>query len=219
MYRWLIITLLSVTSSFLYAGDVTLPTIPNGVHVFHGKFNGQPFWFRLQAPNKQFGENRVCELVYSPPTTASFNQTHISDCPLLLVDNAARIVAWNGRDIGTKAVPAAPSGYSVTREYFEGEGEKRLIKLDTATIPGGTGWDLHIAPILLALTWKADSTGAVRVVDLFGTRQKESLAASWNGTTATIADVQYTITVDKDGKLAALTAPDATKTLEITTRE
>ena len=196
-----------------------LPAVPAEQHVIHGTFHGKPFWMRLQAPNKQFGDNRVCELVYTPPSVADLKGVHISDCPFLLIDSAARIVAWNGRDIGTKAVPAAPDGYAVTQEQLAGEGEDRTINLINLTIPGSIGWDLHIAPVLLALTWKADTAATIRLVDLFGGRHAEALTLTWTGTAVTLAGTPYTIIPDNNGRLAALHAADSTKLLTITGRE
>jgi hypothetical protein len=216
MIRWLLMVLCCLLTVIAQAAD---PVAPVGLQVIHGTFQGQPFWLRLQAPDKQFGNNRVIELVYTPPTVAELKGTHITDCPFLLVDNAARIVAWNGRDIGSKVVPAAPTGYTITHERLMGEGDDRTITLENITVPGATAWDLRIAPILLALTWKADSAATVRLIDFFGPRHGEALVLSWEGTAVTIAGNQYTITPNQTGHLAALTAADGSKLITIAGRE
>ena len=191
------------------------PVAPVGLHVMHGTFANAKFWFRLQVPDKQFGVNRVCELVYTPPNASDLGGTQMSDCPFLLVDRAARIVAWNGRDIGTKVVPATPHGYKITHERHVGTGEEREIKLEEAKISGELGWDLRIAPILLALTWKADTSATVRLIDFFGPRHAEALTLTWEGTAVTISGVKYTIVPNAQGQLAMLTAADGTNLITI----
>ena len=68
------------------------PVAPVGLHVMHGTFANAKFWFRLQVPDKQFGVNRVCELVYTPPSASDLGGTQMSDCPFLL----ARLVSLLG---------------------------------------------------------------------------------------------------------------------------
>ena len=220
MLRLAFLTVLMLNTAFTAEPIVAEPVVaepiaPIGLDTFHGTFANAPFWFRLQAPDKQFGKNRVCELVYTPPKVEELAGTHLSDCPFLLVDAAARIVAWNGRDIGTKAVPAAPTGYQVTHERSVGTGEDRQISLDDIKIPGDLGWDLRIAPILLALTWKPDTSASVRLIDLFGPRHAEALTLSWKNTAVTMAGVQYTITQNAQGQLATLTAADGTNLITV----
>jgi hypothetical protein len=195
------------------------PSISADQQIFHGIFNDHPFWLRLQAPDKQFGKNRVCQLVYTQPDEKTLGGTSITDCPFILIDTTARIVAWNGRDKGSKIVPAAPTGYSITKESLHGEGLDREIHLADLTIPGDRAWDLHLAPVQLALTWKSGSTGTIRVIDFFGSRHAEKLTATWTDTNVAIAGTNYTITADKNGQLATLTTADGKAVLEIKSRQ
>jgi hypothetical protein len=71
-------------------------------------------------------------------------------------------------------------------------------------VAGERAWDLALAPLLLALTWHADGSGAVRVVDLFGARDHEQLAATWAGPRAEVAGVVYTVVADGEGRVRTL---------------
>jgi hypothetical protein len=195
-----------------------------GLQELHGTFAGQPFWARLQAPDKQFGGNHVLELVYTPPTESDLGGTHLSDCPFVLLDGRLRVVAWNGRDTGSKAVPSVPDGYAVTREISILENGDTRIDLDQRKVAGERGWDLRIAPILLALKWRSGSSDSVRAIDLFGPRHAEAMTITWTDTAITIAGTNYTIVPDTNGRLATLTAADsatinATSLLSVTSRK
>lgn len=188
------------------------------VQELHGTFAGQPFWARLQAPDKQFGGNRVLQLVYTPPAESELGGAHLSDCPFILLDAQLRVVAWNGRDTGSKAVPSVPNGYAITREISVLENGDKRIDLDQRKVTGDRGWDLRLAPVLLALGWRSGATGTVRAIDLFGPRHAEALTVTWTDTAITIAGTTFTAVPDANGRLATLTAADGTHLLSVTGR-
>jgi hypothetical protein len=207
-----LLALLLLASSLLPAGE---PTVDPAQQELHGTFAGQPFWMRLLPADKQFGNNRVLNLVYTPPAESEVAGAHLSDCPFLLLDPRLRLVAWNGRDTGTKAVPAAPSGYAITREVSVKDGDDTRIDLQQRTVAGERGWDLRAAPLLLALAWQRGTNATIRLVDLFGPRHSEALTLTWQDGTVTIAGTAYTATADDAGMLKALTAADGTVLLTV----
>lgn len=214
MLRPAILVLLLIAAT-LSAGE---PLVDASQQELHGTFAGQPFWARLTLPEKQFGNNRVLQLVYTPPSDADLGGAHLSDCPFLLLDPQLRVVAWNGRDSGTQAVPAAPSGYGITREVSIVDGDDKRIDLQQRTIAGERGWDLRAAPILLAIGWRSSSSFTTRAIDLFGPRHGEALTISWQDAAVTIAGTGYTIVPDEQGRLKSLTAADGTVLLSVTAR-
>lgn len=211
----LLLTLCSSLATSLSAGEALIDASQQELH---GTFAGQPFWARLTLPDKQFGNNRVLQLVYTPPGDADLGGAHLSDCPFLLVDSQLRVVAWNGRDTGTQAVPAAPDGYSITREVSVVEGDDKRIDLQQRTITGERGWDLRAAPVLLALGWRSGTTFRARVIDLFGPRHGETLLITWQDTAVTIAGTPHTAIPDDQGRLKSLTAADGSVLITIAAR-
>jgi hypothetical protein len=185
----------------------------------HGTFAGQRFWMRLLPADKQFGGNRVLNLVYTPPAESELAGAHLSDCPFLLLDPHLRLIAWNGRDTGSKAVPAAPDGYTVTREVNLTEGDDTRLDLQNRTIPGERGWDLRAAPLLLALGWRSGTSATIRAIDLFGPRHTEALTVTWQDTAVTIGGTAYTAVPDTAGALKTLTATDGTQVLTVAARQ
>lgn len=194
------------------------PAQPPAVQELHGTFDGQRFWARLKAPDPQFGGNRVLELVYTPPAPDQLAGAHLSDTPFVLVDERMRIVAWNGRDTGSTVTPAAPSGYRIGRDIEKGEGVDRHVDNEKRTIAGERGWDLRLAPLLLAIAWKADSAAEVRVVDLFGPRHAEALTMGWSGPAVTIAGQSLTVVPDAVGRLRELKGADGKTVLTVAGR-
>lgn len=188
---------------------------PPAAQELHGVFEGQRFWARLKAPDAQFGGNRVLELVYTPPAAEQLAGAHLSDTPFLLVDDRLRIVAWNGRDTGSTVSPNAPAGYRIARDIEKGDGVDRHVENERRTIAGERGWDLRLAPVLLALAWKADSTDDLRVVDLFGPRHAEALSIRWTATTVTIAGQSWTIVPGTDGKVQEVKSADGKAILTV----
>lgn len=214
LFLLLLATCFSATTT-LSAGDALIDASQQELH---GTFAGQPFWARLTLPDKQFGNNRVLQLVYTPPSATDVDGAHLSDCPFLLVDSHLRIVAWNGRDTGTQAVPAAPTGYSITREVSVVEGDDKRIDLQQCSITGERGWDLRTAPILLTLGWRRGTSFSARLIDLFGPRHGEALTITWQDATVTIAGTAYTVVPDEQGRLKSLTAADGTVLISVTAR-
>jgi hypothetical protein len=214
----LIALALGALASAAVAGDAAPPApalMGGGVIELHGTVGGQPFWARLLTRDKQFGNRRVLQLVWEPPSPDRLGGCHLSDCPFVLLDDAARVIAWNNREGLSQAAPAAPSGYQVTRELTQGEGDAARITSDARTIRGDVGWDLQLAPLLLALTWKAGGEGSVRIVDLFGTRAQDHLAAVWHGERAELAGEPLAVSADQHGHLHRLTDAAGAVRLEI----
>jgi hypothetical protein len=211
--------LLLITTAWLPATlSAGEPTVDAAQQELHGTFAGQQFWARLALPDKQFGNNRVLQLVYTPPSETELAGAHVSDCPFLLLDPTLRLVAWNGRDTGSKAVPAAPNGYRITREVTVVDGQDKRIDLDTRAITGERGWELRSAPILLALAWHSGTSSTVRLVDLFGPRHAEALLLTWNDTSVVIAGTAFTAVADDSGHLKNLNAADGSTVLTVTGR-
>ena len=190
-----------------HAADLP-PVQPAAVQELHGTLDGQHFWARLKAPDPQFAGNRVLELVYTPPLPDQLAGAHLSDTPFVLVDDRLRVVAWNGRDTGSTVTPNAPTGYRIGRDIEKGEGVDRHVENERRTIAGERGWDLRLAPILLALAWKAASNAEVRVIDLFGPRHAEALTVRWTTTAVTIAGQTWTIIPGSDGRVQAINSAD-----------
>ncbi len=166
----------------------------------HGTFRAQPFWAKLLPKDPAFGNQRVLQLVYEPPTVALSAGALHSDCPFILIDTAAHIVAWNGREKLTQVVPAATGkGYRVTRELDTPANE--APRSDAREVPGPRAWDVQLAPLQLALCWRADSSATVRAVDLFGPRVQEKLNVSWTGAQVDLAGNPCHVVADADGRI------------------
>ncbi|TVR41098.1 MAG: hypothetical protein EA402_13260 [Planctomycetota bacterium] len=123
----------------------------------HGELYGQPFWARILKADQQFGGHRVMKLVYIPPKPEDIGGTHLVDHPYILLDRQARIIAWNERGQGLSAVEYRQRGYAVLHERSElHDGHLAPVqKRFNLSHPEPT-WDAHLAPILLALTWRPD---------------------------------------------------------------
>ncbi len=188
-----------------------------GVIEFHGTLKGQPFWAKLLPPDRQFGGNRVLQLVYTPPTAAETGDASLVDHPFILLDAQARVVAWNGRESLTQALPdGGGKAYRVQRELDLGSTE--VVRSDARVVSPGRAWELSVAPLLLALTWKAAGQGDVPVVDLFGPRHADLMTATWSGTAASLAGMDWVVSPDAHGFVAGLTAADGRPILIVTER-
>lgn len=221
--RFLLVALflapLALTTGLAHGGEA-LPIAPTAAQELHGLLHGQPFWVRLLPPDKQFGGNRILQLVYTPQPSTVLDGAQLSDCPNLLVDDHLCIVAWNGRDTGSAVVPKAePAGYQVTRDVLIGTGAEQRVENKTRTIPGIRAWDLRLAPVLLALSWHPTTTATVRVIDLFGPRYREPLDLRWDDQRLTVAGDTWTIEPTADGQVARILAPDRTVLVEILGRK
>ena len=73
-----------ITLALAFFCTVALPaaelTVDPALQELHGTFAGQPFWLRLLPADKQFANNRVLQLVYTPPSETELVGAHISDC-------------------------------------------------------------------------------------------------------------------------------------------
>ncbi len=195
--------LIVLLASVVMAGE-PLPTAPAGTVEFHGTLQGERFWLRLNPPEARFANQRMAELLYTPPTPEVLAGAHVSDCPFLLLDGNLRLVAWNGRDT-LAAVVAEARGYKVTRQ-LDGptlEGNQITAVPDERNVAGARGWDERLAPLLLAIAWRSGTSGNVPVYDFFGAQPAAS-ALTWQDTTITIAGRTLTAVPDASGRLAHL---------------
>jgi hypothetical protein len=192
-------------SSATASADELLPKLDPAQQEIHGRLFGNRFWARLLTSDKQFGGNRKLELVYTPPAPAAIAGTVLSDCPFLLLDDHARIVAWNGREGLSNVLRASdPDGYKVSREVHESTDVDAPSTAKNRTIGGARAFDLHLAPLLVALAWRPEGTAKVPVVDLFGARAAENLEAGWSSAGVEIAGERYTVEPDPQGRLLRL---------------
>ncbi len=193
------------------------PAAPTGRAELHGTFNGQPFWARLGEPSAEFGGKRRLEIVYTPPAPEVVSGSVLHDSPLLLVDDRLALVAWDNRDGATGiTTTAAPAGYKVVREVH-GAGEK--IELFARALVGAPAWDLRLAPLLLALSWRADGgMRAMRVIDFWGPGAAEPQLLTIDGTAVGVGGERWTVEADGDGRLARLLGGDGTPLLTVAGR-
>lgn len=186
------------------AGDDLLPKAPAGTVELHGTWDGARFWMRLNPPDAAYGNQRMLELVYTPPAPERLAGTHLPDAPFLLLDERLRLVAWNGRDTMSRVLAGA-HGYAVTRELERATDDKKDVtpSSDERKVSGARGWDERLAPVLLALAWTAGSRGEVPIYDLFGAAPVPS-AASWRDQQVMIAGRSFRAVADASGRLARL---------------
>ncbi len=181
-----------------------LPSLPVGTLELHGSWDGQPFWARVLPPDAKFGGKRLMQLSWQPPKPEAVGGTRLIDCPFVLLDDQARVVAWNGRDTLTQAEPGTPDGYQVTREVEQGSGDAAKTVERRRIIHGPRGWDLQLAPLLLAMTWHDASSAQVPIVDLFGMRGDHQLALRWKDRSAEIAGQALLVEPAADGSCRRL---------------
>ncbi len=205
----------------LGAGEVVLPTAPAGVLECHGTLAGERFWLRLETPSKEFGGNRVMNLLYTPPVPAMVAGARLPDCPRLLLDLHLRLVAYNGRGTLNQIVPAGKgSGYSVVRELWvkeelpadqagTGKSAGEVPREQRRTITGARTWDVRLAPLLVALAWrKSGPEASVRAMDFFGPAG-EATVVTWQGDTVSIAGRALRIEAGADGRVRRILDPAA----------
>lgn len=196
-----------------------LPACDPAVAELHGRLRGEPFWARLQVSDPKFGNKRVLQLVYTPPSPEALDGAHLSDCPFVLLDAQLCVAAWNDRDSSASAQAKVKTpGYAINRDLLVGDGDAKHSEAVPRSLPGAVGWDLHLAPVLLALCWKEGETGQARVVDLFGPRWQEAMTIAWHEHAVTLAGQALTATADGAGRLKSLVAADGTTLLEIAGR-
>jgi len=177
---------------------------PKAVEVLelHGSLEGQPFWARLLGPEARFEGHRILQVVYTPPTPEVLDGAQLTDCPFVLLDDAFHIIGWNGRDTASAAYSLSkPNRYKVSRDVQVGDEKSRHSEGIIRVVPSEVAWDLHLAPILLALAWHANSTGNEPLVDLFGPRWQDKLTISWKGDHVSIAGVDWLVQAEPNGLL------------------
>jgi hypothetical protein len=203
-----------------WAGAAELPDLAPGLWECHGqvRLRGQsvaePFWFRLLPSDPKFGGNRLLQLVYTPPPAAILDGTHLADAPFLLLDAHARLVAWNDR-AGMSQIAPGPAGtatYVATRDRTPND--QSTVTTHERRLGGERGWELSVAPLLLALVWRQDSQAELPCVDLYG--DAPSAIVRWHGTEVAIADQVFTISADPQGRLQRLGRPGEPPVLTIT---
>ncbi len=208
--------LMVTVTELTMAGEDQLPKAPTVQREFHGVLGSDRFWARLTTPKEEFAKQRVLQLVYAPPKPDQIGGAHLIDCPYLLVDDRLRLVAWNGRDSLSRVIANA-RGYVISREEEQktADGKELTPSSRDISIQGPRGWDERLAPILLALAWRANSTGSVPCYDLFAPVPIQS-AVAWENTHVTIAGRKYEAQADSLGRLARLLDSTAAPVLTIT---
>ncbi len=182
-----------------------LPQAPTGAIELQGTLAGERFWLRLNPPDARFGNQRMIELLYTPPAATALGGARLPDCPFLLVDERLRLVAWNGRDTLARVVAVA-RGYNVTRE-IDGptiEGNTTAATPDERTVLGARGWDERLAPLLLAVAWRAGTTGEIPAYDFFGPTPPTPTTVGWQQSQVTIAGRPHQAVADPAGRLLRL---------------
>lgn len=196
--------LLLILGLALVAADP--PAVPPGQIELHGTLRclgGEAgrFWARLSAPDKAYGGHRMLQLVYEPPRPDSLAGTILVDCPYVLLDHQLNLVAWNGRQGLSQVTPRA-GGYQVVREVTEGEGVAAQAVGRESVLPGPRAWDLRLAPLLVALRWRAEGAVSQRCIDFFGPLPPATV--SWQGTAVDLAGSPCTVEAGRDGRLRRL---------------
>jgi len=155
-----------------------------------------PFWARLGVAEARFAGKRLMELVYTPPPAASLRGTVLLDCPFLLLDDAGRVRAYNGRSSLNRA-EAVDGRWRVVREVQTGD---QIASVEDQVV-GGPGFDRQLIALHLALVWRPGASGEAEVVDPFG--GQPTTRVRWQDGTATWGDETLRIT-SIDGHLATL---------------
>lgn len=206
-----ILSLLILTLCLMHAADLPslpLPSLPTGTWECHGtvKLRGQDtaerFWLRLLPPDKEFAGNRVLQLVYTPPPATALGGTHLADVPFVLLDTNARVMAWNDRAGMSQVTPGKAGSATYVASRDRTPTDHTEIATDERIIPGERGWDRSLAPLLLALVWRADQHVQLPCVDLFA--DEPSTTVSWNGPLVEVAGQQLRVVPDAAGRLQTL---------------
>ncbi len=197
-----------------------LPVLPDGTWECHGtvRLRGQEqaerFWLRLLPPDKEFAGNRVLQIVYTPSPASALGGTHLADVPFVLLDGNARVMAWNDRAGMSQVTPgkAGTATYVASRDRTPTDHTE--IVTDERIIPGERGWDRTLAPVLLALVWRADQKLLLPCVDLFADEPTATIA--WDGPAVTLAGQQLRVEPDTGGRLKRLVDAQGTPVVTIT---
>lgn len=183
-----------------------LPQVPPGRWELHGTFHGDRFWARLKTAEKRFAGKRLLMLLYTQPDRKDLDGAVLADHPFLAVDDHLRIFGWNerGDNLGRADYSAKTNAYTVIRELERVvDGETHAIEEKPPRILANPpAWDLRLAPILLALAWRAGTKAEVPLVDLFGPKPAGRLL--WRDDGVDLAGTVYRIESDAEGRLAVL---------------
>lgn len=171
----------------------------------HGQLDGTPFWARWQIPSAEFAGHRALQLVYTPPTPELLDGAHLIDCPFILLDERARILAWNGRDSLSFLAPLDKGrGYRVSREIANQAGGDKPIQTQELMVASGLQWDLRLLPIHLALVWTATGTGHETAMDLFAAKTPPPTDVRWAPGVLTVGAVTWHVEADSRGFIGKL---------------
>ena len=181
----LVLGLLILVQGLASAAEFGLPTGTwscHGTAILRGQGAPERFWLRLLPPEPSFGGHRVLQVVYSPPPPQALGGTHLADVPFLLLDDQARIVAWNERSGLSQAAPGstAAATWVVTLDRTP-ENHTELVS-QQRQVPGP----------------RAD----LPLVDLFG--DQAPARCTWNGTAVNLDQEALTVEPDADGRLKRL---------------
>jgi hypothetical protein len=187
---------------FLVAVVVVATAGAADLGALHGTWNNVPFWSRLRAPDPALAGRQVLELVREPRPPA---WPTLSDSPFLLLDDHRAILAWNDRHSLNQA-QRKRGGYDIVREVA-GAGPDDPHHEQRLHLAAPPSWDIHVAPLLLAWTWRPGGSATRPAVDLFGGRAAAGEIA-WDDTTARIDGRAYAIT-SAQGRLQRLDPVDA----------
>ncbi len=191
-----------------HAAEKTADTgiiLPPGIWECHGSvtLRGQTaperFWLRLLMPDPALGRHRLMQLVYTPPSVTALGGTHLADTPFVLLDARSLVVAWNDRGSSTVMQPGKAT-YVVSRDRTPSDHSN--IILDEHKITGERGWDRTIAPLLLALAWRRDTSMSMPCIDFFG--DEPATTMSWQGEAARCGTDVWRIEADGQGRLQSL---------------
>ncbi len=219
MSRMSLLSLLVMVSAV--AADLPgLPLLPAGTWECHGtvQLRGQTaperFWLRLLPPDKEFAGNRVLQIVYTPPPQAALGGTHLADVPFVLLDSHSRIMAWNDRNGMSQMTPgkAGSATYVVSRDRTPTDHTE--IVADERIIPGERAWDRTVAPLLLALVWRAGQEVSLPCVDLFA--DEPASTVSWLGPAVACHGQTLQVEADAGGRVHRVVDAQGTPVLVVT---
>lgn len=185
-----------------------------GVIEFHGVLRGERFWARLLPYDATFG-GRLLQVVYTAPKPEQLAGTHLDDHPYVLLDDAARVLAWNERS-NLSTLRREGEGYRVTLERNRSTGADAVMDEVPRRLKGPAAWDLRLAPLLVALSWRPGQDIRVPAADFFGPEPLKAGPVSWQGAAALITGEEpLRIESDGQGRLTALRRDDGSELLRI----
>lgn len=185
-----------------------------------GRLDGAPFWARRLPPSAAYGGNQILQLVYTPPAPEHLDGTHLIDCPFILLDARARLVAWNGRStLSFITLLERGAGYHISREIETGTGDDKQIQAQEQNLTLGRQWDLRLLPLHLALVWTASGTGHETALDFFVAKPPPPIDIRWSPGTLTIGTATWRVDADAQGFVTALTDDTGRARIQVTARK